>query len=308
MAIAIIIQEPKLRDKWLENFRSLAPDLDFRVWPDLGQLSDITFAITWRPPHNVFENLPNLKAIHSIGAGVNYIFETPNLPHVAILKVVDERLTHDMAQYVSHAVLNHFLKISRYQKAQLKSQWSPSRPLPQETQIGILGLGEIGAHTAQTLRKLHFNVCGYSQSPKPHLDFQTYHGKENFDLFLHQTDILVCLLPLTAQTENILNYDLFYKLRKNAYIINVGRGKHLVENDLIRAIDEQQLSGASLDVFKTEPLPSEHPFWKHEQIHITPHIASQTVPARVCKLILDNYQRQLQDLPYLNQVNQSKGY
>ena len=158
------------------------------------------------------------------------------------------------------------------------------------------------------MRKLHFNVCGYSQSPKPHLDFQTYHGKENFDLFLHQTDILVCLLPLTAQTENILNYDLFYKLRKNAYIINVGRGKHLVENDLIRAIDEQQLSGASLDVFKTEPLPSEHPFWKHEQIHITPHIASQTVPARVCKLILDNYQRQLQDLPYLKQVNQSKGY
>jgi len=308
MAIAIIIQEDRFRNKWTEVFKQLAPEIDFRVWPDFGKLEDIDFAVAWRPPEGVLASFPHLKAIHSIGAGVNYIVEDTSLPNVPILRVVDDRLTSDMAQYVSHAVLDHFLKSQRYRQAQKDNLWKPSHPLTPQTTVGVLGLGEIGSYTAKVLQMLHLNVIGYSRSAKHDLPFKAYHGDDQLDTFLNHTDILICLLPLTQQTKNILNKDLFYKLKKGAYIINVGRGTHLVEEDLIKAIDDEQLSGATLDVFRKEPLPSDHPFWQHNKITITPHVASQTVPERVCQLILDNYQRLQTGKPLLNEVDLDKGY
>lgn len=308
MSIAILIQEERFRDKWAAAFKALAPEVDFRVWPELGALEDIDFVVAWRPPEGMLASLPNLKAIHSIGAGVNYIFEDKNLPNVPVLRVVDERLTNDMAQFVSYAVLNHFLNAKQYRNAEKDHLWRPSHPLSSETTVGILGLGEMGAHTANVLQQLHFKVIGYSRSPKDNLPFDTFHGENNLSQFLKLTDILVCLLPLTKHTENILNKDLFYKLKKNAYVINVGRGNHLVEQDLINAIDDGQLSGAFLDVFSVEPLPLAHPFWQHEKITITPHVASQTVPARACQLILANYARLQRGESLLHQVDLTKGY
>ena len=308
MAIALIIEEQHFRQSWTNAFNKMGDDIDLRIWPELGCVDDIEFAVTWRPPANVLNNLPNLKAIHSIGAGINYILETEQLPDVPILRVVDDRLKQDMAQFVSHAVLDHYIKMPHYRQAQLDKKWKPNKPLDHKTTVGVLGIGEIGSLTACTLQQLNFNVIGYSRTTKQNLPFKNFYGDTGLDDFLNASDILVCLLPLTDATTGILNKNNFSKLPQAAYLINVGRGGHLVEADLIPAIESGQLSGATLDVFANEPLSSDHMFWAHPKITITPHISSQTVASRVVALIIDNYQRLIDGKPLLNQVDLKRGY
>ena len=173
MAIALIIQEARMRQAWVNAFNEFSNQLDLRTWPELGDINDIDFAVTWRPPEGLLASLPNLKAIHSVGAGINYILEDKQLPNVPILRVVDERLKLDMAQFVSHAVLDHYIKMPLYRKAQLEKNWNPSRPLDIKT-VGVLGIGEIGTYTAKTLQQLQFNVIGFSRSPKKDLPFETF--------------------------------------------------------------------------------------------------------------------------------------
>lgn len=308
MAIALIIEEERFRQSWASAFNDFTHDIDLRIWPDLGCVDDIELAVTWRPPVGVLNSLPNLKAIHSIGAGINYIIETEHVPNVPILRVVDDRLKQDMAQFVSHAVLDHYIKMPHYRQAQLEKKWKPSKPLDHSTTVGVLGIGEIGLLTASTLQQLNFNVIGYSRTAKKDLPFKTFCGDTGLNDFLSASNILVCLLPLTDATTGILNKENFAKLPQGAYLINVGRGGHLVEADLIPAIESGQLSGATLDVFVEEPLPSTHPFWTCSAITVTPHISSQTVPSRVVELIIDNYQRLRSGKPLLNQVDLQRGY
>ncbi|KAA3627486.1 MAG: glyoxylate/hydroxypyruvate reductase A [Bacteroidetes bacterium] len=245
-----------------------------------------------------------------MGAGVDQLFRDPNLPKQAkICRIVDKQLSTAMNEFLLALIMNHLRGLNSYKKDQTQGKWLP-RPylLIQDVRIGIMGMGQLGQSLAQNLIALGFKVSGWSNSKKNIPGVKSYAGSTDLPGFLNQTDILICLLPLTNKTRGMLNKKTFVQLPKNAFIINVARGDHLVEGDLIEFIDTGHLSGAALDVFSKEPLPQEHPFWGHPKIHITPHIASITNPESVAPQILENLRRMKGGLPLLNEVSREKGY
>lgn len=308
MALLLLMPEKFSPPTWLKTLRNIDASLDIRIWPDIGNPADIEFALVWNYPAGELLKYPNLKCISSLGAGVNHIFQDGQRPlHIPIVRVVDQLLARDMTQYIIWAVLNFTREFPRYQAQQQQKQWQPHAP-NNELTIGILGLGQLGSDAAKKLHVLGFKVSAWSRTPKALESISTFSGKEQFKEFLTQTNVLINLLPLTAATENILNHELFYMLPKGAYIINVARGNHLVEPDLISALDDEQLAGACLDVFRTEPLPADHPFWTHAKIIMTPHNSSVTNPKSVAPQIIENYYRAIQGKPLLNQVDSTQGY
>jgi len=255
---------------------------------------DIDYVQSFRPPHGLLKTFPNLKTIFSLGAGVDGFLSDPEFPkHVPLVRFVDPQLSTEMAQYVvMHTLLQH-----RHQRdfdaAQAVGKWA-QRVLPRrtaETRIGILGLGEIGTVAGERLRDLGFPVSGWSRSRKSVRDIESYAGQDELEAFLRVSDFLICLLPLTHETRGILNAKTFAMLPGGAYVINVARGGHLVEADVITAIDSGHLAGATLDVFETEPLPETSPLWRHPKIIVTPHIAAITDPRIAVQYILDGIAR-----------------
>ncbi|HEY1709390.1 MAG TPA: glyoxylate/hydroxypyruvate reductase A [Rhizomicrobium sp.] len=249
----------------------------------------IDYALSFRPPRGLLKSLGNLKAILSLGAGVDGFFADPELPtHLPLVRFVDDTLSQEMAQYVVMQVLLHHREQRMYDGAQREHRWA-QQLLPrrtEDTRVGILGLGEIGMVCARHLRALGFTLTGWSRSTKTVDGVKSFAGTEQLDAFLAQSDVLVCLLPLTPDTRGILNAVTFAKLPKNAFVINVARGGHLIEDDLIAAIDSGHLSGAALDVFQTEPLPASSPLWAHPKITVTPHIAAISDPAAGIQYVL----------------------
>ncbi|WP_423062785.1 2-hydroxyacid dehydrogenase [Candidiatus Paracoxiella cheracis] len=318
MAIAFLVGRDEKGQKGFDWFSqsfnqallALDPNLDIRSWPDVGNLEDITCAIVWQHPLGVLKKFPNLKCIIAASAGVDHVFVDPDLPkNVPIVRVIDPFMANDIVQYVVVSVLNYVKRITYYLKHQSERMWLKKPPFTfSDKTIGIMGLGFLGEKTAKMLRSLNLNVIGWSNSRKNIDGVKSFVGPDEFDDFLSQTGILICMLPLTAKTENILNKKTFSKLQKEAYLINLARGQHLVEEDLLAALGTGQLSGACLDVFREEPLPSDHPFWMHPKIQITPHIASVTNPETAAPQILDNYHRALKGAELLNVVDVSKGY
>lgn len=297
-------------ETWVSALQNVDPDLDLKieVWPEVEDPKQVEFALVRLYPHGELQKYPRLKCISSLGAGVNQLLDDPFLPkNVPIVRVVDACLTRDMTQYVTGAVLNHTRHFDYYRESQARQLWTP-RALLDTPRIGVMGLGELGRDVAIKLKDLGFVVSSYSQSPKHVLGIHHFYGARGLPPFLNQTDILVCLLPLTPKTRHILNAKTFSQLPRGAYVINVGRGDHLVEEDLLAAIQEGQISGACLDVFCQEPLPKDHPFWQQPQIIVTPHIASVTNAQSVAPQIIENYKRAMQGKPLLNVVNISQGY
>jgi len=295
---------------WVRALHALEPELDVRVWPEVGDRRDIVFAVTWQHPPGELSRYPNLRCVSSLGAGVDHIVYDPDLPKgVAVTRVVDPALVQSMTEYVVTAVLFHHRRFGRYLAHQSTKKWLPEpSPRLDNARIGILGLGKLGGAAARALVQLGFDVAGWSRTAKSMPGVESFSGEAQFDQFLARTNILICLLPLTPQTRDILNRDTFSKLQPGAYIINVARGEHLVEEDLLEALDRGLLSGACLDVFRTEPLPAEHPFWTHPKILVTPHIASVTDPESAAVEILENYRRLQSGEALLNQVDRSRGY
>jgi glyoxylate/hydroxypyruvate reductase len=296
--------------RWQSKLTGLNPELDIRIWPELGDPSEIDYALVWRPEPGLLASLPNLKLILSLGAGVDHILCDPQLPHgVPIVRLVDPYLTAAMSEYVALQVLRLHRQDLDYRIQQEAEIW---RELPQknasERPVGILGLGEIGQHTGGKLANLGFPVSGWSRSARTIPGFTTYAGTAGLTQMLSKTEILVCLLPLTSQTEGILCARNFAALPVGAAIVNAGRGGHLVEEDLIPALDSGQLTAAALDVFRAEPLPPGHPFWGHPRILVTPHIAGITNPATAAPIILDNIRRFEKGRPLINQVDPAQGY
>ncbi len=292
---------------WVNAIREQQPDIKLYVYPEAHDPQEIKYAVTWKHPKGVFNKYPNLEVIASIGAGVDHIISDPEIPkNTLITRIIDEQLTRDMSTFILSLVLDKMRNISLHHG---KKTWNP---LPYQTlndeKIGIMGLGVLGKAAAQTLSSNGFKVAGWSKSRKQIEGVSTYHGERGLQDFLKSTSILICLLPLTSETECILKKELFEQLPKGAYLINVARGEHLVEHDLLEMLDKGQLSGASLDVFRTEPLPEEHPFWKHPKVHITPHIASVTDPKKVVFQLMENYKRMLQRKPLMNVVELKKEY
>ncbi|MEJ8758274.1 glyoxylate/hydroxypyruvate reductase A [Pontibacter sp. H259] len=306
----VIITAGKETTGWAKALKAKRPELEVLVHPDVVAKDKVEFALTWGHPLGVFKEYPNIKCIASMGAGVDHILRDPELPASAtITKLEDPNLTRDMGLFVVALVLNHMRNLTAHKLSQQQHNWNRKRYLTTEdTTIGIMGMGTLGTHAACLLTNLGFKVNGWARTEKQLADVKVYKGEEELDSFLAKSDILICLLPLTPQTENILNKHTLNKLPKNAYVINVARGKHLVDEDLITLLDSGHLEGASLDVFREEPLPKDHPFWNHPKINITPHIASITDPASAATQVLDNYDRLQRGEPLKNIVSLKLGY
>ena len=245
-----------------------------------------------------------------MGAGVDHLLGDPDLPTKAtIARLVDPYLAQDMAEFVLALTMNHLRDLNAFKIKQTQAMWKPGKYLRiNEVKVGVMGMGEIGARVASELSKIGFDVAGWARTPKDDFGIPVYAGKKELTPFLNRSNVLVCILPLTEKTNGILNRETFSMLPKNAFIINVGRGAHVVDEDLLNMIAEGHLAGASLDVFSEEPLSPESPLWKHPRINITPHIASITYPKSVAPQIVDNYKRMKEGKPLINIVSREKGY
>ncbi len=302
----IVISPGRDPEAWVQELKNQHPGMKIIAYPEEHDKEEVEYAITWKHPRGIFKNYPNLKVIASMGAGVDHITSDPEIPeNVTITRIIDDQLTVDMSAFVLALVMNHLRDLSFHHN---HTSWKPTDYLRIEDQhIGVMGVGVLGSAVVKTLTKVGFKVSGWATQTKQGAAVPIF-GEDQLDEFLNQTNILVCLLPLTQQTENILNKELFQKLPKGAYIINVARGQHLVEHDLLEMVDTGHLSGASLDVFRKEPLPEEHPFWKNPRIKITPHIASVTDPKKVVPQLVENYIRMTEGEPMKNIVKREKGY
>lgn len=262
---------------WLERMRALLPDWSFNALTEEDDPEAVQYAVVWRPRTGDIAKFPNLKAVVSIGAGIDHVLADEELPrHLPIIRTVGADLTQFMREYVALHVLRHHRNRPHQAAAQARAEWDAVEvpPAPQR-RVGVMGLGNLGGVAAQTLAGLGFQTAGWARSPREIEGVTGYFGAENFDAFLEGTEILVNLLPLTEETKGVLNADTFAKLPKGACVINAARGPHLIEEDLLSALDSGQIAQATLDVFNVEPLPSDHPFWKHPAITVTPHIASR---------------------------------
>jgi glyoxylate/hydroxypyruvate reductase len=278
---------------WAEALAANYPELKTANWPFKGDPGEIDYALVWQPPKGELKRYPNLKAIFSVGAGIDHLASDPDLPAgVPIVRMVEPGLTAGMSEYVVLAVLNHHRFMLDYAAQRRAKVWEEIPQVPAEgRQVGILGLGVLGRDALEKLKPFGFHLAGWSRTPKSITGVTCFHGSGGLKEFLAGTDILVCLLPLTPETSGILNAKAFATLPAGAAVINVGRGGQLVEKDLLAALDSGQIAGATLDVFQQEPLPEDHPFWEHPRVFMTPHVASMTIPQSAVRAVVANIQR-----------------
>jgi glyoxylate/hydroxypyruvate reductase len=287
MSIAIIAPNKDVTE-WKLKFLENDPSVEIQIFPEINNPSSVEVVLLWNHPEGILLQFPNLKLICSMGAGVDHIMRDKLLPTgIPISRVVDPLLTQSMTQYVIAGILNYKRQFFRYLDNKRNKIWDMSNPELDVT-VGVIGVGELGTDVIDKLISLKINVLGYGNNPKNIQKYDYFCGNQLND-FLARVNLIVCLLPLTSQTENFLNIDLFRKCKKGTFLINAARGKHLIDEDLLLAIEEGYISGALLDVFRTEPLPKSHPFWENEKVFITPHIASVTNPDAAVKQIVENY-------------------
>jgi len=296
--------------RWKPQLTRLMPELEVRIWPEIGDTAEIDYALVWRPAPGFLASLPNLKLILSLGAGVDHILTDPHLPGgVPIVRLVDPYMTDAMSEYVVLQVLRLHRQDFDYRCQQERRMWLElDQKNAAERAVGILGFGELGQDAARKLQGLGFHVALWGRRQRSAEGLLGYAGSAGLSAVLDRSEILVCLLPLTAETEGILNASTFAMLPKGAALINAARGGHLVEEDLLAALASGRLSAAVLDVFRDEPLPADHPFWRHPRIVVTPHVAAATHPPTAAPIILDNIRRLEAGLPLLNQVDPARGY
>jgi glyoxylate/hydroxypyruvate reductase len=300
---------------WASRFRKLAPQRDLRVWPDqIGDPADVAFACTWKAPPGVLSRYPNLKAIFSIGAGVDHILGDPDLPDVPVVRIVDDDLTMRMGEYIVLHVLMHHRFQRTYDAQQRAGIWQENRqPAASAVTVGIMGLGVLGRHAAGLLHCIGFQVAGWSRTPQALEGVATFHGTAGLDAFLAATDILVCLLPRTPETTGLIDLSLLRKLRRGGALggpclINAGRGSTQVGKDILTALDEGTLLGATLDVFEAEPLPAESRLWSHPKVTVTPHNAAASAPGALVKNMLAQIERLEAGGTLQNVVDRRRGY
>ncbi|MBT5414335.1 MAG: glyoxylate/hydroxypyruvate reductase A [Rhodospirillaceae bacterium] len=295
---------------WLETFRERAPEIEVRLWNEPGDVSEVTHALVWDPEPGILAKMPNLKLIISLGAGVDHLFRDPGVPvQVPIARVVDVNLTARMTEYIVLYVLRHHRHVPIYEARQREALWqSEPQPAASERTVGIMGLGTLGRDAAEKLVPLGFRVTGWTRTPREMDGVESFHGEEGLAPFLASAEILVNLLPLTPRTENIVDAGLLAALPEGAFFINVGRGPHVVDQDLIAALDSGRLSGTVLDVFRQEPLPSDHPFWSHPKVTLTPHVASMSDPRTVIEQVIENVRRTERGEEPMNRVDPDQQY
>jgi glyoxylate/hydroxypyruvate reductase len=300
---------------WATAMQIAAPKLDIRIWPEMGHVADIAYAAAWLPPADVVKSLPNLKVIFSLGAGVDAILGDPTLPHnVPIVRVNDSDLTNRMSEYVVMHCLMHMRQQRRLDEQQRNGVWHGfSQHAADAMTVGVMGLGVLGRDAALKLTMMGFKVAGWSRTAKVIPGVECFAGNAQLKAFLERTDILVSLLPATAETDGIINRTLIGKLsRKGPFgapvLINVGRGRQSNEDDILAALEAGELHAATLDVFRQEPLPKESPFWSHPRVTVTPHSAADSEADVICRYVAQQIARHQSGLPLENLVDRSRGY
>ena len=276
---------------WSSGLQEAMPEMDIKVYPDEGDVNDIEYAVVWKHPRGILKKYPNLKAILSLGAGVDHIISDSELPKgLPIVRLVDKKLTHEMYLHSLHWVLHFHSNQYLYRIQQQSREWAQQSSVQSEDRtIGIMGLGNIGKAIGDSLVNLDFKVIGWGARPKNSTgEIEYYYGHEQLSEFLSQTDILINILPLTENTKNILTKNELKLLPKGSFIINIGRGGIINENDLLSFLDSGHINAAALDVFAQEPLPENNSLWGHSSVYITPHIAGQSNPGSAAKTIAEN--------------------
>lgn len=303
-------------ETWIERFRRLAPDLDVIDARIPFDAAAVTHAAVWKPKPGLLGGLPNLRVIFNLGAGVDALLADPTLPDVPLARIVDPDLTARMTEWVVMNVLMHHRRVPAHAAAQRARVWGDlDQPAAKDVRVGIMGLGVLGRDAASALTRLGFRVSGWSRSPRDVPGIVTHAGEAGLATFLAETDILVALLPLTADTRGILGRNLFDRLAKpthmgGAVLINAGRGGLQVEADILAALADGRLAAASLDVFETEPLPATSPFWDHPQVIVTPHCAADSDPEALAGVVIDGIRRDVAGLGLLPEtiVDRRTGY
>ena len=296
--------------KWKSVMVDRLPDANIVTEEDDYDPETIDYALFWKQPQGLIKTLPKLKAIFSLGAGVDHVVSSPSLPkELPVIRLEDAGMADQMVQYHLYAALHFMRDFDVYSAQQAKADWTQHDVARiSQCRVGVMGLGALGSAVASSLSNLGFSVSGWSRSMKAIEGISTYAGKETLAEFLGQSDILICLLPRTSETENVLNSDTLSSLPKGAAIINAARGAMINEADLLRAIDTGHLRGAFLDVAATEPLPESHPFWDHGKIRITPHIAAATRFEESVDQIAENLDRLARGETPRGLVNRETGY
>ena len=263
-------------EPWLAGLRSALPSAEVQVWQPGAPHAD--HAVVWAPPQQFFDEQNQLRGIFNIGAGVDALLKLKLPPQATVVRLDDAGMSVQMAEYVCHAVIRHFREFDGYAADIRAGKWSYRKPLERsDFSVGVMGLGVLGARVAQSVAQFDFPVMGWSRSAKTLAGVRCFAGAEQFKDFLSATRILVNLLPLTPETRDIMRLETLSQLQSGGYVINVARGAQLVDEDLLTLLDNGQLLGATLDVFRAEPLPSEHPFWHNPKITITPHTSARTL-------------------------------
>jgi glyoxylate/hydroxypyruvate reductase len=306
MKITVACTDTKVQP-WLDGLRAALPEAKVTDWKTGDAQAD--FAIVWRPSQQFLDEQPLLQGIFNIGAGVDALMPMRLPPQAKIVRLEDAGMSVQMAEYVCHAVIRYFRDFAEYDQAALNKRWVFQKPKRREDfPIGVMGMGVLGQRVAKALCGFEFNVNGWSQSKKAIDGVHTFTGQDEFHAFLAASKVLICLLPLTAQTRDILNRDNLQRLQMGGYVINVARGQHLVEEDLMALIDAGHLAGATLDVFRIEPLPETHPFWSHPKITVTPHTSARTLRDETIAQITQKILALSRGKAIEGVVNQQKGY
>lgn len=302
-------------EDWRARFQALLPEMPIVVPGEPFDRRAVHYVASWKHPAGSLTGLPNLAAIFSLGAGVDFLFADDKLPEVPIARVVDPDLTTRMSEYVVLHCLMYLRQQHRYMRQQQAKLWEDDRnqPAAYSVRVGIMGLGELGQDAAAKLKVIGFDVAGWSRSPKTIEGLQTFSGEEGLKDFLARTDILVSLVPLTPETRGILNSELLAGLAQDGrlggpFLINPGRGGLQVADDIIAALDAGTLKGATLDVFETEPLPVDSPLWSHPGVTITPHNAAMSAPDAIASLVAAQIRRLEAGEPLLHAVDPARGY
>lgn len=306
----LIICNHKDPQPWVEALREQLPETPIQLYPEVKDPALVEFVVCWKPQPGVLEQFPNAKVIQSLGAGVEHITRTQAArAGVQLTRIVDPNLAVDMWEFVLAAVMQQLKQLPVYAAKQRKNSWQPGtyRRIA-DTTVAILGLGQIGSLVAEKFAELGFQVKGWARSEKEISGVRCYAGWQALPECLHGADFLINILPLTRATEGILKEQHLRHLKPGAFLINVGRGGHLNQPDLLKLLAEGFLSGAFLDVFQTEPLPSNHPFWDIDNIIITPHVASLTDVVSASRQIVENYKRYQSGVPLQHCVSWENEY
>ncbi|MDE2414237.1 MAG: glyoxylate/hydroxypyruvate reductase A [Comamonadaceae bacterium] len=294
-------------EPWLQGLAAALPRADITLWQPGAPPAD--YAVVWAPPQQFIDEQQGLKALFNIGAGVDALLGLRLPPALRVVRLDDAGMAVQMAEYVCHAVIRHFRDLGGYEADMRAGHWAYRRPpRRQDFPVGIMGLGVLGQRVARALAQFEFPVLGWSRGPRQVEGVRCFSGPEGFNDFLAATRVLVNLLPLTPETRDIMNQGTLSLLKPGAYVINVARGAHLVDEDLLALIDSGHVAGATLDVFRTEPLPADHPFWQQPRITLTPHTSARTLRDESIAQIVRKITALERGEPIAGIVDHARGY